>query len=709
MEEPSGGHRRLTINRPVYTYQAYHEKYPSPIPKPKTLQEKIADSCSCSRRKAWKILSTYLPVVKFARHYIFKEYLMGDMLAGLTVSFMHLPQAMGFGSLASLRPVHGLYSTLFPVLVYFIFGTSPYISFGTNAVMALLTQAAVEREADAYRASHTGSNVPENVTGSPFPSSPTDADLLAVKIGVAMMCSFLAGAFLTGFGLLRLGFLTSYLSVSFVGGFTTAAAVHIASSQVPKMFGIKVKSFSGAGKLVLFYIDFFSKIGETRPVEVIITVICIIILLLVKICINERFKEKMKMPVPIDLIVVVLGTIISHFAKFHDVFGVDIVGSIPSGLPTPALPRFESASNIIADSFVMAILSLAMSISMAKLLARKHSMETDDNQELVSYGLSNLISGFFSAFPSSTAPPRSMVLSNLGAKTTMHAVPTILFFLLILYFIGPLFEALPLSVLAAMILVSMKELLMQYGSLAQIWRTNIYDFVIWVITNSVAVLVNLDYGIMAGIAVSVLSVVIQSQLTKGHLVELVASENLFVSTNKAIASKASKTTRVFRMSSSLFFATAEGFKTQLYDQVLHPQKYRKQKNRSKLLIQSDFNTLGKETEKVDGTEDTIGDGKGEIMASANQLVLDEREPMELENVIIDCTMMAYIDMGGCIVLQQIVKEYKALGIQIYLTGLNTRAMHVLENAKFFDKYSKDNVFIDALDAVESLDGSIQRV
>ena len=632
---------------------------------------------------------------------------MGDMLSGLTVSFMHLPQAMGFGSLASLRPVHGLYSTLFPVIVYMLFGTSPYVSFGTNAVMALLTQTAVEREADAYRESFSGNTETDNITGSPVPSGPTDAQLLAVKTGTAMMCCFLAGVFLTAFGLLRLGFLTSYLSVSFVGGFTTAAAVHIASSQVPKMFGIHVKSFSGAGKLIFFYIDVFKNLENTKAAPLIITVICLVTLLLVKICINERFKDKMKMPVPIDLIVVVLATIISHFANFNDIFDVEIVGLIPSGLPTPTLPRFESASNVVTDSFVMAILSLAMTISMAKLLARKHSMETDDNQELVSYGLCNFISGFFSSFPSATAPPRSMILSNLGAKTTLNAIPTIIFFLLILFFIGPLFESLPTCVLAAMIVVSMKELLLQYCSLPQIWRTNTYDFAIWVITNSVAVLVNLDYGIIAGIGVSVFSIIIQSQLTKGHLVQLSASENILIQTDKSKASESSPTIRIFRLSTSLFFATAERFKSQIYEQILHPQKYRKQVEKFRLNIQCCFNVTTLEPDDVDDAEGSptvkpAVDGKGEQMVTVSHVELVQEE-IAPQHIIIDCTMMAYIDMGGCIVLQQVVKEYKELGIQILLTGLNEKTISVLENANFFDKFSKDRVFIDVFDALKALE------
>lgn len=690
---------QLTISRSTYTSQTFDEKYPFPQSEKKTLKTRISEICRCSKRRAWKLCSTYIPVLKFTRHYIFKQYLMGDILSGLTVSFMHLPQAMGFGFLASLGPVNGLYSTLFPVVVYMIFGTSPYISFGTNAVMALMTQAVVDREAETYRQSFGMSTIAENidnVTTTSVPSGPTDDDILTFKIGASMLCCFWTGIFLAGLGLLRLGFLTSYLSVSFVGGFTTAAAVHIGTSQIPKMFGIKVKSFSGPGKLLLTYIDLFSKITQTKAAEVIITVICLVTLLVVKICINERFKDKMKMPVPIDLIVVVLGTIVSHFANFHDLFGVVIVGPIPSGLPAPAVPPLRNSGNYVMDGFVMAVLSLAMTISMAKLMARKHGMETDDNQELLSYGLCNLVSGFFSSFPSATAPPRTMILSNLGAKTTLNGVVTAIFMLLVLLFIGPLFKSLPLSVLAAMILVSMKELLLQYRNLPHIWRINKYDFGIWVITNSVGVLVNLDYGIIAGIGVSVLSVVIQSQLTKGYLLKMSENESILIPADHNRNSRSSAYIKIFRVSSNLFFATADSFKAQIYAQILNPQKYHKQLRKRSSSVQ--YNIADTE-ENVADTLQEPKDGKELNVALRN----DEDDLYKPCYVIIDCTVVTYIDMGGFNILQQVVKEYQEIGIQVFLTGLARGPMKVLDAAGFFEKFSKHKSFINVLDALEAID------
>lgn len=665
--------KTLTLKRQVYTAEAFAEKYKDDS-QTNGVFDDIKKSMRCTKRKAGKILLSYFPVVKFVRTYKLKEYILGDILSGLTVSFMHLPQAMGFGILASLRPVHGLYSTFFPVLVYLLFGTSPFISFGTNAVMALLTQTVVEREADSFLAKFTNSNA----------TMPSEDEILAVKIGASMACCVLVGIILVGMGLLKLGIITTYLSVSFVGGFTTAAAFHIASSQVPKMFGIKVATFAGAGKLVRMYIDLFSKIAQTKPAEIIISVLSLIVLLLVKVCVNERFSSKMKMPIPIDLIVVVIGTIISHFAKFEDVFDVKIVGEIPSGFAKPALPNFENAGSFASDAFVMAILSLAMSISMAKLCANKHGLPIDDNQELIAYGASNLVSGFFFCFPSATAPPRTMILSSLGARTTLNAITTSVFFLLVILVIGQLFVSLPLSVLAAMIIVSMKDLLLQYRNLPRIWSVNKYDFIIWVVTNSVSILVDLNYGIIAGVGISIFLTVVNDQLSTGHLIGLSKAEDVTLKYTKGKDVRKLDGVKIFKIPTNLYFATAERMKLQIFRQIVNPKKYLK-----KLQKQEKMAKIVDEESVVVSNSQVIGNHKP---------VVDSVET-PLTALVLDCSVVHYIDMAGIAAIQQIIKEYKEMNVSIYFVAMSESVIATLEAADFFKNFSKSNVFVDVFDAI----------
>ena len=625
----------------------------------------------CSSKCVKDQALSYFPIVRFIRRYKVRQYIAGDVLAGITVSFMHLPQAMAFGVLSSLRPIYGLYTTFFPVLFYVIFGTSPHISFGTNAVLALLTKATVEREADVFTNNYKSeANSSEN--GTSIHQGPDEAEILAVKVGAAMACSFFVGIMLTVMGVARLGLITSYLSTSFIGGFTTAAAFHIASSQVPLMFGIKVKSFSGAGKLVLMYIDLFKKIGTTKVVEIVIAAICVVTLLLVKVCINERFKDKMKMPIPIDLVVVLLATVISHFAKFEENLGVNIVGQIPNGFQAPVMPRFENIGGIISDSFIMAILILAITITLAKLTANKHGIQIDDNQELVAYGTGNLFSSFFGCFPAATAPPRTMILSSLGAKTTLNGIPTAVFFLLVILLIGQLFVSLPMAVLAAMIIVSMKDLLLQYRNLPHVWRVNKYDFIIWVCTNSFAILLDLPYGLMVGIIISLLLVVIQNQRTSGSLINSTSGYDVDPAAG----------IEVFRFPSNIYFATADRFKSQLFASTVNPQLYKKRL--SKLQKQK------AENRKSDTDDVLIG------ITDENKVTLEKPEC-----VILDMSMVCYIDMAGSNVLQLVVNEFRSIEVPVYVASLNEEPSKTLEAAGFFKTLSQEYISKTVKSALES--------
>ncbi|KAL4223155.1 Cadherin EGF LAG seven-pass G-type receptor 3 [Mactra antiquata] len=674
----------LAIKRRVYTHEAFNETYLDEA-NTLTIKDRIKEECQCTGPRIGRIALSFLPIVKAVRKYKIKEYIIGDVLSGLTASFMHLPQAMGFGILAGLQPLHGMYTTFFPVLVYMIFGTSPYISFGTNAIMALLTQTVVDREADTFIASFSGANT----------TMPSDEEIMGVKERASMACCVLVGVILMTMGLLKMGIITTYLSTSFIGGFTASAAVHIFTSQLPKLLGLKVKAIAGAGKLVLTYIDIFSKIDQTVVAEVIISVVSIIILLLVKICINERFKDKLKMPVPIDLLICVAATIISHFAKFGDNFGVTIVGTIPSGFIPPGMPSFENAGSFASDAFVMAILSLAMSISLAKLLASKHGQPIDANQELFSYGACNLISGFFFSFPSASAPPRTMILTSLGARTTLNAVATLGFFLLVILVIGQLFVSLPLSVLAAMIIVSIKDLLLQYRNLPNIWKVNKYDFVIWVVTNVVGVFADLNYGIFAGVGISILLTVVRHQLSTGHLISLSSTEDVLLNDCIPGKNKQLEGIAIFKIPTDIYFATAERLKVQLFQNVVDPDKQLKMIAKEAAVDHKmDLDEIKVTAYVENGHASENGTQRDGMSASIRS--------NSLKFLVLDCSIVTYIDMAGIAALQQIIKGYKKIDVDIFMAGLPKNVVATMEAANFFDTYPKKYLFMGVFDVLSAL-------
>lgn len=506
-----------------------------------------------------------------------------DFLTGLTIGIMHIPQALAFGLLASVKVENGLYTSLWPVLFYVIFGTSPHISMGTSAVICMVTAGVVDIRADEFKSQNqqllasfiAKNNVTmQNSTKVEWVNIPEFMDF---KENVAMNISLFSGLILIFMGMFRLGFITFYFSESFFSGFTSGAAVHIATSQMPALLGIHIKRYSGAFKIVYTYKDIFKKITSVNLATLVISIICIIILCVVKDCINERFKHKLKIPIPTELIIVIVATLVSFLTNLNEVFDVAVVGTIPNTIPAPVLPDMTDVPLYLGDCFVVAILIFSNTIAMAKICAKKHNYELNDNQEIYAYGICNFASSFFKCFPSAVAPPRSMILSSMNAKTTISGLFSALLMLLVIVAISELFYFLPKAALASIILVALKGLFVQMSDARRYWMINKYDFIIWLCTITSVVFIDIDFGLGIGLAVSLLTVVFQSQQASALRLMKYNSNFRNIRCIKKLFSLSP--IKIFVYKSSIFFANAEIFRKKLYSATVNPRKFVKLLNK----------------------------------------------------------------------------------------------------------------------------------
>ena len=281
-----------------------------------------------------------LPIVNTVKNYRVNDYLRSDVISGVSVACLHFPHALALGILASVSPANGLYTVFFPGLAYIIFGTSQHVSMGTNAVLCIFTAELVNIKSSGFVSEYsTGLNHSSNISSLTLQiiGSKIKNDVMAYKISVAAGSSFIVGITLIFMGFFRLGFITSYLSSSFISGFTTAGGIHIIAVQIPSMLGIHSETVNRPGKLIYKIIDIFKKCPETHFPTLLLSLVCLVILIFIKDFINERFKDKLRIPIPIDVVLVVGVTIVSYYAKFEKDLNIDIVGEIPNGLPTRIL------------------------------------------------------------------------------------------------------------------------------------------------------------------------------------------------------------------------------------------------------------------------------------------------------------------------------------------------------------------------------------
>ncbi|KAK3602577.1 hypothetical protein CHS0354_020639 [Potamilus streckersoni] len=694
----------LLSRKCIHTQKSINNKYPCTCKEEHSCCSKCANSAaSFANTMSPDAVFKLLPILDVVRKYKFRKYFVGDLLGGLSVACLHFPQGMAFGISSSLTPAYGLYTSFFPVILYMIFGTLPYTSMGTHAVIAMATAELVETEAS--RAFPEGpialfnNSIEKNATYTATPE-----DILLYKVSIAAASSFFAGIILFLLGVFRLGIITTYLSTSFIGGFATGAAFHIFTSQIQPALGLQIPLVKGVGRTIFTYIAIFKKISSINIASLIVFLTCAFILILVKDVINEKFKSKLKVPIPIDVIITILATIISHFGTLHENFGVNVVGNIPTGIPKPSIPKLSAFSSVIGKSIEIAALVFFLTISLAKLMAVKHNYEIDDNQELIAYGLANVGSSFFGCFAACGAPPRDLILDALNTKTTLNAAFSNIIMLLFLLFIGPLFKSLPVPVLAAMIIVAVKSLLAQVLKLPSIWRTNRYDFVTWFVTCSTTILIDIPYGLICGIVCSLFVVVLQSQMSHSYFVIKAPEEDIFLNPDKHTGLVDNPEIKIFRMEYSLYYATSDLFQKKLYQKLGDPR----------MLINSIHSSFPEERELVsEQSSDDLNALKTNVDLLSFKLKdlsnnnadrndgpvkVDFKENLsnksKLRFIILDCRHVNFMDIKGANTLKSIVSEYKKVNVTIFLSGCPSFMSKMLENSECFNGISSDEIFFD---------------
>uniref|UniRef100_A0A914ZUU4 SLC26A/SulP transporter domain-containing protein n=1 Tax=Parascaris univalens TaxID=6257 RepID=A0A914ZUU4_PARUN len=386
----------------------------------------------------------FVPIIGWLPKYSFRENLTADVVGGLTVGIMHVPQGIAYASLARVNPVVGLYTSFFPPLLYMVFGTSRHNSVGTFAVVSLMTGLAADRLAREYKSQGPSLNrtlleAANDETGIDFLtlSSTEVASVLTLTIGLVNILM----------GLLHLEFIATYFSDQLVSGFSTGASMHVFVSQLKDIFSIHgLPKRSGFGQLFLQIFDIISHITLSNPYSVLVAILAIGFLLAGKGIIDPFAKKKLRLPmsIPFELILVITATAISSFFDFHHNYKMSVVNRIPTGLPVPKLPNFHLIPQLVGDAIGIAVVTIAIHISLAKMFAKKLNYEIDPGQELYAIGFMAVMSSFFPVYPAACSLGRTLVNVATGTKTQLSAVfSSALLFAVILFF-GQYLSTLPM-------------------------------------------------------------------------------------------------------------------------------------------------------------------------------------------------------------------------------------------------------------------------
>lgn len=389
-----------------------------------------------------------------------------DAIAGTTVALVLVPQSMAYAQLAGLPPYYGLYASFLPVAVAAIFGSSRQLATGPVAVVSLMTASALGPMASVGSAEYFGYAV-----------------TLALIVGMTQLI----------LGLVRLGVMVAFLSHPVVIGFTNAAAIIIATSQLDKLFGVQVESAEHHYETVWMVLRALLESPHLPTVGIATLALLSMVLL-------RRFTPKLP-----GVLFVMTATILLAWWFDFEKNGGKVVGSIPQGLPSFEVPQLSFAvlTQLLSVAFTIALIGFTEAISVAKAMAGSTRQRLDADQELIGQGLGNITASFFQGYAVSGSFSRTAVNFDSGAKTGFSSIVTALIMAAALLFLTPLLYHLPQPTLAAVIILAVGGLI-RIKPLKSIWRTQQHDAIVALVTFLLTLLYapHLEKGILAGVMLS---------------------------------------------------------------------------------------------------------------------------------------------------------------------------------------------------------------
>ncbi|XP_063065745.1 solute carrier family 26 member 6 [Engraulis encrasicolus] len=670
------------------------------------LVERLKESVRCSGSRAKSCFFSCVPLFYWLPRYSLKDNAIGDLISGISVGIMHLPQGMAYALLAAVPPVFGLYSSFYPILIYFIFGTSKHISVGTYAVMSVMIGSTTERLAPDSDFSYW-----DELTNSTILNE-TERD--SARIQVAAAVTFMSGLFQLLLGLVQFGFVVTYLSEPLVRGYTTGAAIHVIVSQLKYTFGINPQRYSGPLSMIYTVLDVCWLLPETNIGTLVVSIVAIVGLIIAKE-LSGLVAKKLPIPIPVELLAIILATVISWQVDLTGKYEVEVVGEIPSGLAPPKLPNASLFGAVIGDAFALAVVGYGIAISLGRTFALKYGYKVDSNQELIALGLSNAVGGVFQCFAISCSMSRTMVQISTGGKTQVAGALSAVVILVILLWIGSLFEQLPKAVLAAIIYVNLHGMMKQFGDIKVLWNTNKVDMVVWVVTLILTVVLNPDMGLAASIAFSMLTVIFRTQMPKYSLLGQVPGTDIYRPVEDYNQVKQVPDVVIFRSSATLYFANAEMYTEALAEKsgvditklLSHKKKLEAKRKRREKKEAKRAKKLAKQAGHNDksDSDDSGEEGKEPQPQQVVFSIEPDTKPAEAEPdlpqaVILELSACNFLDTVGVKTVRNIHKDYGEVGVNVLLAGCQSGVVDSLEKGGFFgEKVTKEILFTSVHDAV----------
>ncbi len=471
-----------------------------------------------------------IPLFKKFKSYTTKD-LSYDLIAGLTISILLIPQGISYAYLAGLPPQYGLYAGLVPLIVYALFASTPYLQIGPVALTSLLIISGISQ-----------------VNGVEIGSE--------LYIELVLLTGLLVGILQFFLGVFNLGVTANFLSRPVIAGFTSAAAIIITISQIKDIFGVKLEQYKFLHQRLY---ALYQSLPDIQINALLLGSASIFLIFLMR-KINRR--------IPGALIVLLIGSTITWYFGL-DQQGLKTIGLVEVGLPAFRFYSFDLSTirSILPTVITLTIFGAVECMTISKAIASKDpNVRTKPNQEFIGIGLSKVFGAFFQAMPTSGSFSRSAVAHDMQAKSGIVAIISALTVAVVLLLLSPVLYYIPFAVLAAIIISSVLNLF-EYKESQFLWKYHRRDFWNMTVTFLVTLVIGIEQGVLIGVILSIIKVLMKSAEPHIAILGQLPGTNVYKNIDRFEEAIVPADMLIVRFDDELYFANAAFFVEQFKSYV----------------------------------------------------------------------------------------------------------------------------------------------
>ena len=468
-----------------------------------------------------------MPIFQTLKNYK-KEYIAKDILTGIVIAAVSIPISMGYAEVSGISPIYGLYGSVFPILFFALFSTSPQFIFGVDAAPAAIVGAALSTMGIA--------------AGS-------DEALLYVP-----MIALFTGLWLLLFFFLKAGKLVDYISSPVMGGFISGIAVTIILMQIPKILG----SSSGSGELFELAEHIYHAAMHIHPLSVVLGIISLVI-----IVVSSKIIPKF----PMAIVIMILGVILT--CVFHvDEYGVKLLAQVEPGMPKLVIPAFTQVDivNVAGRSLIVAIVVMAETLLSENNFAFRNGYKIEDNREVLACGAGNIAAALVGCCPVNGSISRTSMNDQYGGKTQLVSIVAAFMMIMLLLFGTGFIGYLPVPVLTAIVISALMKVV--EGHLAKrLFQVSRNEFYIFAAAFLGVLILGTIYGVFIGIILSFVAVILRQTNPPRTFLGKVPEKEGFYDRNRNSYACEIEGVKIYQFSESLFFANIKIFQEDIENSI----------------------------------------------------------------------------------------------------------------------------------------------